>query len=75
MDVAHWGPQLQSSRMDFGGRMEVAAFAFAAAVEVKKAGGHPEAGNAYRCHPQLLPPLPSRIPRPLCIPASPPPIP
>ena len=30
-------------------------FAFAAAAAVKKAGGPPEAGNAYQCHPQLLP--------------------
>lgn len=37
------------------GQREAASFAFAAAAAVKKAGGHPEAGNAYQCHPQLLP--------------------
>lgn len=63
--------QLTNSRTDFGGRMEVAAFAFAAAVETKKAGGHPEAGNAYRCHPSCFRLPPSRIPRPLCILANP----
>lgn len=75
VDVAHWGLQLQSSRTPFGGRMQVAAFAFAAAVEVKKAGGHPEAGNADRCHPSCFRLPPSRIPQPLCIPASPTPLP
>lgn len=37
------------------GQREAASFAFAAAAAVKKAGGHPEAGNSYQCHPQLLP--------------------
>lgn len=39
-------------------------------MEVKKAGGHPEAGNAYRCHPSCFRLPPSRIPQPLCNPAN-----
>lgn len=45
----------QTSKMTIWGEREVVAFAFAAAAAVKKAGGHPEGGNAYQCHPQLLP--------------------
>lgn len=47
--------QLLNSRMAIWGQREAAAFACAAAAAVKKAGGHPEAGNAYQCHPQMLP--------------------
>lgn len=47
--------KLPNSRTAMWGQREAAVSAFAAAAAVKKAGGHPEAGNAYQCHPQLLP--------------------
>lgn len=49
------GSELPTCTTAIWGQREAAAFAFAAAAAVKKAGGHPEAGNASRCHPQLLP--------------------
>lgn len=54
---------------------EAAALAFAAAAAVKKAGGHPEAGNAYQCHPQLLPASSLKNSTTSLIPANPFPLP